>query len=242
MGLTLDRAPLRQARVGGLLYLAIILLGLGGEAWVRNVLLVSGDPAATAANISASPGLWRAGIIGDLLMHVLDVPLILILYLLLKPVSKPLAQLATLLNLVQTAVLAANKLNLLVPLFLLTDGAGYLAKAFSPEQLQTLSYLAIKAHGFGFGIGLIFFGVASLLRGQMLFRSGYFPKALGLLMGAAGLCYLINSLALLAEPAWAGALFPAILVPAFIGELALCLWLLLKGVDREQWERRVSGR
>lgn len=77
---------------------------------------------------------------------------------------------ATLLNLVQTAVLAANKLNLLVPLFLLED-ASYL-KAFSPEQLQALSYMATKAHGYGFGIGLVFFGFACLVRGYLIFKCG----------------------------------------------------------------------
>jgi hypothetical protein len=229
------RSPQLYARLGGVLYLAIIALGMFGEMFVRGSLVVPGEAAATANNIEASQLLWRMGIAGDLLMQVLDVPVIVVLYLLLKPVSKSLALLATLINLVQTAVLAANKLNLLVPLFLL-ENSGYL-KEFSSAQLDALSYLAIKAHGFGFGIGLIFFGVACLVRGYLIFRSGYLPKALGVLTLLAGLSYLTNSFALLLAPSFAASIFPAILMPAFIGELALCLWLIVKGVNLERWKQ-----
>jgi hypothetical protein len=235
----LARSPQRQARVAGLLYLAIILLGLFGEGFVRGTLVVAGDAAATAGAISASPTLWRAGIAGDLLMHVCDLPVILVLYLLLRPVSESLALLATFLNLIQTAVLVANKLTLLVPLFLLEDSP-YL-KALTSQQLQALSQLAIKMHGYGFGVGLVFFGFACLVRGYLLYRSGYFPRALGLLMVAAGLSYLVNSFALLLAPSLAAMLFPAVLAPALVGELALCLWLIVKGVDLPQWEQRASS-
>lgn len=236
---SVERSPQLYARVAGFLYLAIIVLGISGELFVRGALVASGDAAATANGISASPLLWRAGIVGDLLMHVLDVPVIVILYLLLRPVSESLALLATLINLVQTAVLAANKLNLLFPLFLLEDGA-YL-KAFSPEQLQSLAYLAIKAHGYGFGIGLIFFGVACLVRGYLIFKCGYFPKFLGLLMAIAGLSYLTNSFALILSPTLAASMFPAILVPAFVGELSLSLWLIVKGVNVPLWEQQLRS-
>jgi hypothetical protein len=232
---SVDRSPVLYARIAGVLYLAIIVLGIFGEVFVRSALVVSGDATATVQAIANSQLLWRAGITGDLLMHVLDVPVIVILYLLLRPVSKTLALLATLINLVQTAVLAANKLNLLVPLFMLDD-ASYL-KTFSPEQLHALSYLAIKAHGYGFGIGLIFFGFACLVRGYLIFKAGYFPKILGILIAAAGLSYLVNSFALLLAPGIASMLFPAILLPALIGELAFALWLTIKGVRMEQWQR-----
>ncbi len=235
MNTSIERSPQLYARIGGLLYLAIILLGLFGELFARGALVVSGDPTATANAITAAPRLWRVGIAGDLLMHVLDVPVIVVLYLLLRPVSESLALLSALVNLVQTAVLAANKLNLVVPLFLQGDGA-YL-KAFSPEQLHVLGYLAIKAHGFGFGIGLIFFGFACLVRGYLIFKSAYLPSTIGVLMGLAGLSYLVNSFALLLAPAFAAAIFPVVLVPAFVGELSLCLWLIIKGVDMEQWEQ-----
>jgi hypothetical protein len=236
----IERFPQRYARLGGIFYLAIILLGLFGEMAVRGSLVVSLDAATTAQKISASAWLWRAGIAGDLLMHVFDIPLIVIFYYLLKPVSKHLALTATFFNIVQTAVLVANKLNLLLPLLLLSDAA-YL-KALTPEQLQALSYVAIKAHGYGFAIGLIFFGFACLLRGYLIFKSNYFPKILGVLLSIAGVSYLLNSFALLLAPVFAAALFPFILVPAFIGETALCLWLLIKGVKLDKWQQWAPSR
>lgn len=235
-----DQSPQRYVRAAGVMYLAIIVLGFFGEMVVRAALVVPGNAAATASNIVGSQLLWRAGIVGDLLMHVLDVPVIVIFYLLLKPVSKPLALTATLMNVVQTAVLVANKLNLLVPVFLL-GGATY-QKAFSAEQLQALSSLAINMHGHGFGIGLVFFGFASLMRGYLIAKCAYLPKTLGVLLFIAGLSYLINSVALLLEPAFAGLIFPAVLVPAFVGELALSLWLIVKGVNTAEWQRQVALR
>jgi hypothetical protein len=113
-------------------------------------------------------------------------------------------------------------------------------KAFPPEQLHAISALAINAHGYGFGIGLVFFGFACLVRGMLIFQSGYLPKALGVLMFVAGLSYLINSFALLLAPAWADALFPAVLLPAFVGELALALWLIVKGVNVQRWAASVA--
>lgn len=239
MRASFDRSPQFYMRIAGVFYLAIILLGVFGEAFVRAKLVVSGNPAATAQAISASPLLWRMGIVGDLLMHVFDIPVIVVLYLLLKPVNKSLALFATFINLIQTAVLAANKLSLLVPLYLL-DGSPSLS-ALSTTQLQTLSYVAIKAHGYGFGVGLIFFGVACLVRGYLMFKSGYVPKIFGLLMFVAGFCYLINSFALLLAPAFASALFPGILLPAFIGELAFCLWMIVKGVNLAPWQQRMDS-
>ena len=233
---SIERSPQRYARIAGVCYLAIIVLGMFGELYVRGALVVSGDAAATSAAISASPMLWRAGIVGDLLMQVLDVPVIVIFYYLLRPVSRSLALFATLLNLVQTAVLVMNKLNLMVPLFLL-ERSSYL-DAFSPEQLHAISSLAIKAHAYGFAIGLIFFGFACLATGYLIFKSGYLPKILGLLLAMAGLSYLINSFALLLAPSLADAISPAILIPAFVGELLLTLWLILKGVNIEQWRQR----
>lgn len=233
-----DRSPQPFLRIAGLFYLAIIVLGLFGEMFVRAKLVVSGDPAATAHAISASKGLWRAGIAGDLLMHVFDIPVLVVLYLLLKPVNESLALTATFINLIQTAVLAANKLSLLVPLYLL-GGSSYLT-AFSPAQLQTLSSVAIKAHGYGFAVGLIFFGVACLVRGHLMVKSGYVPKVYGFLMVLAGFSYLINSFALLLAPTFAAALFPAILVPAFIGELSFTLWMIVKGVNLAQWQQRMD--
>jgi len=228
-----ETSPQVYARIGGFAYLIIIVAGALGEVFIRNKLIVSGDAGATMHNIAASPLLWRVGIAGDLLMHVCDLILGVVYYHLLKRVHKNLALLALLFGLVQTAVLVVNKLTLLVPLYFL-DNAEYL-QSFPPQQLQALGYLAIKAHGYGFGVGLIFFGFECLIDGYLIFKSGFFPKTLGVLIPIAGLCYLLNSFALILAPALADALFPAVLLPPFIGESAMCLWLIFKGVNLARW-------
>ena len=233
-----ETSPQVYARIGGLAYLFIIVAGAFGEMFIRNTIIVSGDAAATANNIAASPLLWRIGIAGDLLMHVCDVILMMVFYVLFKPVNKNLALLAVLFNLIQTAVLVANKTNLLMPLFL--SGSEDYLKAFDAHQLQALTYLSVKAHGFGFGMGLIFFGFTCLINGYLIFKSGYLPRILGVLMQIAGLCYLVNSFALILFPTFANLIFPAVLVPAFIGELSLCLWLLVKGVNITKWKEQLA--
>jgi hypothetical protein len=236
---SIKTSPQVYARVGGIAYLIIILGGLFGEMIVRNAIVVPGDATATANKLMASPLLWRIGIAGDLVMHVCDVILIMVLYVLLKPVNKHLALIAVLFNLIQTAVLVANKLNLLMPLFLLGD-ADYL-KAFDSHQLQALSYISIKAHGYGFAIGLIFFGFECVLLGYLISKSGYLPNTIGILMQIAGLCYLVNSFSLLLAPRFADLIFPTVLLPSFIGELSLCLWLLVKGVNVLKWKEKATA-
>jgi len=228
----------RTARIGGIIYLIIIVAGVYGEMVVRSKLIVPGDAAATANNIIASQLLWRTGIASDLLMHICDIPLMIIFYLLLKPVNKNLALMALLFNMVQTAALVANKLNLITALFPLSD-ADYL-KSFTSQQLYTLTYLSIKSHDYGFGLGLIFFGFTCLIAGYLIFKSGYLPKAIGVLMQIAGVCYLINSFTLIISPSFAGVLFPVIMLPPFIAELSFCLWLIFKGVNIPVWEKRLA--
>ncbi len=237
-------SPQLYARIGGLLYLIIIVAGLTGELFIRGPMVVSGDASATARNIVASPLVWRAGIAGDLVMHMCDVGLMLVFYVLLRPVSRNLVLLALVSNVIQSAMLVANKTNLLLPLFLLGD-AEYL-KAFSLEQRQALAYVSLRTHDYGFGFGLIFFAITCLVLGYLIVRSGYLPKVLGYLMQIAGVCYLLNSFALILHPPLASRLFPAILLPPFVAELSLALWLLVKGVDLRNWATRVgvpeSGR
>ncbi len=233
-------SPQRYARIGGVLYLIIIVAGLFGEIFVRGNLIVSGDAAATADRILASQTLWRAGIAADIVMHLCDVGLMMILYVLLKPVSKNLALLAMLFTLVQSSVLVANKLSLLDALFLLGNGS-YLNGA-DPRQLQAIAYMFLKSHAYGFGVGLIFFAFECLIVGYLIVKSGYFPRLIGYAMQLAGVCYLINSFSLLLAPDFAGMIFPLILVPSFLGELSLCLWMLIKGVDVAKWQQRVDQR
>jgi hypothetical protein len=176
---------------------------------------------------------------GDLVMHVFDLALGIIYYTLFKRVNKILALLSLLFGLIQTAVLVANKMNLMMPLFLLDD-ASYL-KAFNLQQQQALSYLSIKAHEYGFGFGLIFFGFGCLIDGYLIFRSDSLPRILGILIFITGLSYLTNSFLLIFSPRLADSLFPTILGHlAFIGEFSMGLWLLVKGLDVKKWNERVT--
>jgi uncharacterized protein DUF4386 len=230
------RSPQVYARFGGLLYLIIIIAGLVDEVFIRGKLIVPGDAAVTVHNIVGSELLFRGGIVGDLFMHVCDVPLTLILYVLLRPVSKDLSLLAAIFSLLQTSVLITNKLNLVMVLLVL-PGSGH-PTTFDQRQIQSLVPLFLTLHEYGFSIGLIFFGVSCLIVGYLTYRSGYLPRALGVLHAIAGLSYLVNSFAMLLAPALADQIFPAILVPAFIGELTMCLWLLIKGVNVLKWNER----
>jgi Domain of unknown function (DUF4386) len=234
----IDASPRALARVGGLLYLIIIVIGLFGEAFVRGRIVVSGDAAATAANLRSMEPLWRFGIAAEFVLLSCAIALTLIFFILLRPVSRDIAYLAIFFNLVSIAVEAAAALNLVAALFPLGN-AGYLS-AFAPEQLYAMASLAVRAHGYGFGVALIFFGFECLVLGYLIFRSGYLPKTIGVLMQIAGWCYLINSFALILAPAFSNRLFPAILLPAFVGEASLCLWLLVKGVNVERWKEAAA--
>jgi len=235
---TVEHSPQIYTRLGGALYLIIIFAGLFSELLVRAKLIVFGSASATANNIMASQLLWRLGIASDLIMHVCDIPLMLILYLLLRAINKKLALLAMLFTLIQTYVLVTTKLNLFMPLFL-SGNADYM-KAFEPNQINALIYLSIKYDLNGLNIGLIFFGFSCLLIGYLIYKSTYFPKVLGIMMQIAGFCYLSNSFVQLLSPAFADIISPAILIPSFFGELSFCLWLLVKGVNGSKWEEKIS--
>jgi hypothetical protein len=230
-------SPQLYARIGGLLYLIIIVIGFLGEFFVRNRLIVSKDAVATADKIVASEFLWRVGIAGELLLLICAVALTMIFYVLLRPVSRNLALLAAFFNLVSIAIEAVAGLGLLAALFPLGN-ADYL-KAFDSKQLDALAYMSIRSHAYGFGVALIFFGCVCLILGYLIFRSGYLPKLIGVLMQIAGLCYLTDSFALVLSPPLADRLFPVILLPALVGEASLCLWLLVKGVNVSRWRTRI---
>ena len=230
----IEASPRVLSRIGGVLYLIIIVGGIFGEAFIRGRIIVPDDATATAANMRSMESLWRFGSALEFFMLACTVVLTLIFFILLRPVSRDLALLAVFFNLVSVAIEAGNELQLLAALSPLGDDR-YLG-AFEQEQLYAISSLSVDLYGYGFGISLIFFGCECLVLGYLIFRSGYLPKAIGVLVTIAGFCYLTNSFALLVAPNFASQIFPAILIPAFIGETSLCLWLLVKGVNTEKWK------
>ena len=217
--------PVRYARIGGALYLVIIVAGIVGPLLTRDQLIVPHDVEATARNIAASPELWRLGIAVDVVMQLCDVPVMLILFLLLSPVNRNVALLALLFNIIQTATLVANQLTLI---------AAHLLSTGQPA----LTDLAIQAYSYGEALGLVFFGFTLLAEGYLIRHSGYLPRILGLLVQIGGVSYIVNSFLLLVAPDLANIGF---LIPSFVAELSLALWLLIKGVDAPMWEQRVSS-
>ncbi len=233
-------SPQTVARIGGALYLIIIFFGIFGEMVVRDKLIVWGDATATAERILASESLWRMSVAAELFYLLCAVALMAIFYVLLRPVSNDLALLAVFFNLVSIAIEASGRLHLISALTVLR-GTERLT-AFEPSQLHGLAYLSLQSHGRGFSISLLFFGCVCLILGYLIFRSGYLPRLLGVLMVIAGLGYLIDGFALILSPAFHAMIFPASLLPAFIAESFLCLWLLVKGVNVPKWKARASAK
>lgn len=240
--MTGDRAghsPQRYARAAGVLYLVIIVLGLSAELLVRSALVVPGDAAATARHVLASPGLFRAGFVADSVMFLADVALAVLLYVLLKPVSPVLALVSMCFRLAQSAVLASNLLHYHAAMLLLAAPGP--AGAFSAEQLGSLAAFFLDLHAHGYDLGLLLFGMHCLVLGYLVFRSGYLPRALGVLLAGAGFAYLVGSYTRFLFPDHVGTVAPVYLV-AIVAELSMCLWLLLRGVDPAAWTRAARGR
>lgn len=235
----IESSPQIYARIGGALYLLIIVLGIIGEVLVRGRIVVTGDVAATANNLRSMESLWRFGVASELLAGVCTIVFTLIIYVLLRPVNRDLALLATFFGLIAIAVQTAYALELVKALFPLGNTA-YL-RAFTPEQLDAMASLSIRAHAQGFGIALFFFGCFFPIASYLIFQSGYFPKAIGVLYLIPGLSYLTSSLALILSPIFADRYYFVIAGPALIGEGALCLWLIFKGVNVVKWKEKISN-
>lgn len=231
----------KLARVAGLLYLTIFVAGIFAEFIVRQNLIVPGDAMATAANIMGSEMLFRANIAADLVMIIADIALALVFYVLFKPVSRALSMLAAFFRLMQAATLGANLLNLVFALNLI-DGASYLS-VLGTQQQNALALLFLEGHGIGYTIGLTFFGVNLLVLGYLVFKSGYFPRILGILLIAAAIGYVIDSFAKVLMPnygAYATIFDTVVFMPAFIAELSLTLYLLVKGVKVPKKENSLA--
>ena len=136
---------------------------------------------------------------------------------------------------VATAIESVNLLNCYALLIVL-EGAD--PSAFKPEQLHAFAYMSLAFHTIGFDVAVAFFAFYDLLIGYLVFRSRFLPRMLGVLMAVAGRCYLVNSFASFLAPRFAAHLLPYILMPSAVGEVALCLWLLVIGVDVENWNKQ----
>jgi hypothetical protein len=227
----------KTARFAGVLYLLITVFAIVAHIYMPAQIIVDGDAAATAQNIVNNATLFRVGGVGsELVILLTEIILSFVLYVLLKPVNKTLSLLAAVSRLAMTTIHGLNLINyFLVMAF--ASGTGYLV-AFSPEQLNALTMVFLDAHSIGFSIGIAFLVLHVFILGYLIFKSGYFPKVLGILFIAAGFGYLFDSFALLLSPSYTTT--PGIIAMVIsISEIAFPLWLLIKGVNLEGWKKRV---
>lgn len=226
----------RYARIAGVLFLISLVAGGFGEAYVPSKLIVSGDAAATVANLRNFDFLYRLGFAAFLIESLCDITLVLILYALLKPVSKELSLLAAFFGLMGTALFTFAELFYFAPLVIL-KGAGYL-QAFSPDELNSLTLLSLKFYGFAGMIFTAYYGMAWIVRAYLMFRSSYLPKFLAVLMAVGGIGFVVRNFLMILAPAYAS---DVLLMLMFPGGLILTVWLLWKGVDVAKWNARVNA-
>ena len=171
--------PNKTARLAGLLYLIVAPFAAFGMLYA-STLIVPGDNAATASNILASELIFRFSILGALIGQVGHIWLVLILYKLLKPVNKNHAVLMVVFMLVGIPITMLSELNRFAALLLLS-GADYLA-VFTADQLQALAPLFLDLHDAGVSIAYVFWGLWLLPMGILVYKSGFLPKILGVLL------------------------------------------------------------
>lgn len=222
----------KTARVAGILYLMMTPFAIFSIFYVPTNILVPGDAATTANNIMASEWLFRSGIVSWLICQTIFVFLVLVLYKLLKPVNKNHALLMVVLALVAVPIAFINELNHFSVLILLS-GADYLT-ALEAHQLNAQVMLFLELHDHGIVIAQIFWGLWLFPFGYLVFKSGFLPRILGVLLIIGCLGYLIDFVTFVFFPD----LDVTISQFTGIGELLLPLWLLVKGVNVEQWETR----
>jgi uncharacterized protein DUF4386 len=223
----MDTSPKGYARLCGWIYLAVIVLGIFAEFFVRGATIVHGNPEATAQKIAAGETLWRAGTVANLLGGALYIVVTLMLYELLKPVDKKLSLLAAFFSIAGCAMTGIN---------VLLDSAA-LSLLGQPSALK----IVLSLHLPGYCVSLAFFGFYCALLGYLTFRSGYFPKYVGVLLLVGGPCYVINSCMVLLAPAyWATVPFDITTISG-VAELVLTLWLLFVGVDLPKWNQKVCS-
>ena len=226
-------SPQLLARWIGILLLISLVMGAFGEMYVPDELMVVGNAGATAANILQHQTLFRLSLGAYSVEGLCDAALTGLIYLLLRPAGRELALIALLLRIVSTAAFAAAEFFYFAALPVLRS-ASYL-RAFQPQQLDAFAMLFVRLYGTSGSIPTLFYAVALMLIGRLVFVSGYLPRWLGALLGLAGASVTVGMFLNMVAPAYAS---DFLLLPMILGMLALALWLLIRGVDAVQWERK----
>ncbi len=227
----------RTARLAGVLYLVITAAAIVAHFYVPGELIIDGDPAATTRNLVDNPSLLHIGIGSEFIVLLSEVILSVLLYVLLRPVGRVPALIASVARLAMTTIHGLNLLNYFFALIVAGD-SGFMA-AFQPEQRYQLVALFLEGHAVGFTIGVVFLSLHAVLLGYLILVSGYFPRILGVLFLIASAGYLIDSTSLLFVPGYETT--PGIVaLPIAVAELAFPVWLLVRGVRIEQWNAKTA--
>ncbi len=228
-------SPMRLARTAGLLYLAVAVLAAFAFGYVLTRVYVPGDAATTAANVVANAGLVRLGVVADLAQATIMVFLAMTFYRLLRHVNKSAASAMVILVAIATTIMCLNLVFEFAALLVATNSAN--AAAFGAQGAGALVLLLLDMHHYGFLIAQIFFGLWLMPLGYLAYKSEMFPKALGIVLIVAGVCYLVDVLTGFLVPDFGARIhmFVAV-IPPTIAEFWMVLYLLVKGV------RAPSGR
>ena len=218
----------KTARIAGVLYLLNGIFSGFAFAYVIGKVYVMGNAAATAANVVAYPGLVRIGVAADLFQATIWVFLAVTLYLLLKHVNKSAASTMVVLVAVAAAIVCLNDVFEFESLRIATDNA--YAAAFGNAGSNALVLLLLDIHHYGFLIAQIFFGLWLVPLGYLAYKSGMFPKALGVALIAGGACYLVGMLAVFLIPDFGEKINTFITIPSAIAEIWMLGYLLVIGV------------
>lgn len=225
------------ARIGGALFLVSLVAGGFGEGVAPGQLIATGDAAATARHILNSDALFRVGFACYLVEALCDVALTVVFYVLLRPVSLIVTLGVVLFRLMATATFAFGELFYFAP-SLIVGNDTYL-KSFSPDQLNALTLLSLNLYGVGGVISLVFYGMASIGIGYLMFRSGYFPRILGVLWAIGGAGFVLRTFADVLVPNIPSVILQA---PQILVILIFATWLLVKGVNAAMWEARAQAQ
>ena len=222
----------KTARIAGLLYLLGAVTHAFGLLYVPSKIIVDGNAAETVNNIMSFELLFRMGIVSNLIGQIVFIFQIFVLYRLLKEVNKTHATLMVALVLVSIPIAFLNNLNQLGALIVLS-GSDYL-KVFTPNHLNALTMLFLDLYNNGNFIVEIFWGLWLFPFGYLVFKSGFIPKILGVLLIISCFSYLIGSITFLLIPNYYYIISKFTIVPGALGEFSIILWLLIKGVKVEK--------
>ena len=226
------------ARTAGALYLVLAIAGGFSQLYVRASVSVPMGAGATAANIAQRASLLRFGFAADLVNITLFVLVALVMYALLKPVNEKVALAMVVFNVIAVAIMSTNMLNHLGALLVATE-PGY-TSGLSPDSAGALAAFLLDMHGHGYLVAQIFFGLWLLPLGYLAYMSGYFPKALGimLMIGSGG--YLVDVVASLLSSEFQSSWSLYFAMPSALAEVLFLLWLLIKGVGAPRPDRQMA--